>query len=251
MSSQSLKIYDPFYCDGRTKVLLRKLGYESVIHEKRDFYADVKKSKVPLHQVFMTNPPYSDDHKEKLFNYVCERYGVPFLLLLPSYVASKGYYRKIVQCYSDRFQFFYVVPNVAYEYDHPEGTGKPIPPFFSIWFCGLPRSMDIDIQSLSDTNTSTGIRITSSLNELEEWEIITTKNRMNPKQRKKYKNKMKRDIDQEIFESESSDVIVAHHDQTATNRITPHITKSKVQVQGRKKKSKHRDENGNRKKRRF
>ena len=34
----------------------------------------------------------------------------------------------------------YVLPPDSYEYQHPEGTGKGTPPFFSAWFLGGFRS---------------------------------------------------------------------------------------------------------------
>ena len=41
-TSSSLLVYDPFYCNGQTKVLFNRIGYKSIIHEKRDFYKDVE-----------------------------------------------------------------------------------------------------------------------------------------------------------------------------------------------------------------
>lgn len=34
-----------------------------------------------------------------------------------------------------------MLPPDSYEYQHPEGTGKGTPPFFSAWFLGGFRSM--------------------------------------------------------------------------------------------------------------
>lgn len=56
-------VYDPYYCDGRAGKLLRQFGFR-VKHEKRDFYDDVKNSKVPHHDILVTNPPFSDQHKK-------------------------------------------------------------------------------------------------------------------------------------------------------------------------------------------
>lgn len=66
-------IYDPFYCNGRTKVLLQSLGFTNVVHEKRDFYKDVEKNQLPNYHTFITNPPYSSDHKEKCVQFAIDR----------------------------------------------------------------------------------------------------------------------------------------------------------------------------------
>lgn len=245
LSNEKIKIYDPFYCDGRTKKLLNELGYKSVIHEKRDFYSDIKNKKIPLHHVFVTNPPYSDDHKRKVFDFVWDRKDIPYFLLMPSYVAGKEYYRKNLQTLSDHFQFIYVVPSSAYEYDHPEGTGKSTPPFFSIWFCGLPSDMNIDIETIR--NRFDDVRIATTLNELEEWKIITTKNRMNPKKRKKLKRKLERETNQ--FNNESQ--IIASSQVQSNGVCTKEHRPIQSKEKGKKTKSKHRDENGMRKKQRF
>lgn len=42
-------IYDPYYCNGQTKVLLSNLGFSKVKHEKRDFYQDIMMNNVPFH----------------------------------------------------------------------------------------------------------------------------------------------------------------------------------------------------------
>ncbi|CAJ1407549.1 unnamed protein product [Effrenium voratum] len=57
-----LRVYDPYYCSGRAKKLLKGLGFHPV-HRRRDFYADIAKDAVPDFHVLLTNPPYSGDHK--------------------------------------------------------------------------------------------------------------------------------------------------------------------------------------------
>lgn len=59
----NVTIYDPYYCDGRAGELLRQLGFQ-VEHQKRDFYKDIKEGKVPRHDILLTNPPFSDQHKK-------------------------------------------------------------------------------------------------------------------------------------------------------------------------------------------
>jgi hypothetical protein len=170
-------LYDPYYCNGKSKVLLESLGYENVVHERRDFYEDIRLNRVPRHDVFVTNPPYSDDHKIKCLEYCCSKLvgsasdhptkrTVPFFVLVPAYVASKAYYRSCLLKYGllgkggrcgtdsgDGGGVVYLVPNRtvsggsnsnsnqqgkdAYQYEHPEGTGHEVSPFASLWICGI------------------------------------------------------------------------------------------------------------------
>jgi hypothetical protein len=61
----------------------------------------------------------------------------PFALLLPVYVATKSYWKDFaLQQASAGKRVFYILPPDYYEYSHPEGTGKDIPPFYSAWFVG-------------------------------------------------------------------------------------------------------------------
>jgi hypothetical protein len=46
-----------FYCKGEVASLWRAAGYEKVVHECRDFYADVAAGTVPAYDVLVTNPP--------------------------------------------------------------------------------------------------------------------------------------------------------------------------------------------------
>jgi hypothetical protein len=58
-----IRIYDPYYCNGASACILRDLGYTPV-HEKRDFYEDIRRNEVPPHDILVTNPPYSDQNKQ-------------------------------------------------------------------------------------------------------------------------------------------------------------------------------------------
>jgi hypothetical protein len=94
------RIYDPYFCNGRTKKLLQDLGFPNVVHECRDFYHDMTNDTVPQHDTLVTNPPYSDQHKEKCLTFVLEQLrtkGRPFFVLMPNYVAAREYYRTLVE----------------------------------------------------------------------------------------------------------------------------------------------------------
>jgi hypothetical protein len=93
-----LCVYDPYYCRGAAATHLNYLGFEAAINVKRDFYKDITKDRVPEHDVVVTNPPYSGDHKTRLFAWLLEQHraackgGIksarPFMLLLPAWTTK-------------------------------------------------------------------------------------------------------------------------------------------------------------------
>jgi len=206
-------LYDPYFCTGRAATLLNKMFQQNhkesrpkirIQHEKRDFYQDLSQNTVPHHDIFITNPPYSGDHKERCLNFCVEQLkadGRPFFLLMPNYVATKDYLRKSVSkaCRgSKRIQLVYVIPSAKrpYEYDHPEGTGHETSPFASVWFCGLGYGSDEGpIQQVRDAFTGfhashsdgeTGSpKMATSLQELIRVGGVSGEKRKNPRQRKK------------------------------------------------------------------
>jgi len=130
-----LRIYDPFYCEGAMVQRMASLGFENVRNENVDFWQHVEEGDVPEFDVLVTNPPYSGDHKERVFEF-CLNSGKPWALLLPNYVATKQYYTASLAKQSMQHgrgggggggeqQPFYIVPQsgLQYQYTHPEGTG--------------------------------------------------------------------------------------------------------------------------------
>ena len=90
-----LIIYDPYYCAGATRLNFTELGFPNVINENKDFYEMVAKNKVPEHDVFVTNPPYSEEHVEKCVTFAAKnmtQFGRPYFMLVPSYVVCKPYF---------------------------------------------------------------------------------------------------------------------------------------------------------------
>ena len=266
-------IYDPFYCNGRTKVLLQSLGFTNVFHEKRDFYKDVEKDQLPNYHTFITNPPYSSDHKEKCVQFAIDRLrpknsqkkkkknhiSKPFFILMPNYVAVRNHFRSAIKSGDsgdDPNDILYVIPPIPYEYDHPEGTGKEVSPFQSIWFCGIPSSKVAAAKKsfgkmYGDSNIGVGNigssmgkpRLVSTLQELRQLNAVPIQKRKNLKQRLKAKKKM-----QQLSEGSQSQ----QRDRTEGTSVTRN--QSTIQ-QGKQKKrkgnSKYRNEDGVRKKKRF
>jgi hypothetical protein len=193
-------IYDPYYCDGRTKRILRSLGFDKVVHEKRDFYEDIREQKVPNHHTLVTNPPYSDDHKEKCLQFCVRQFReqqIAFFLLIPNYVAARNYYRKILGTAMD--DVAYLIPTSEYHYSHPEGTGHEQSPFSSLWFCCIGKHR---IQTMTREGSSCYRTVNDNTNDTKSWNdkrprfvasfdelvslgVISLQNRPNPRQRKK------------------------------------------------------------------
>jgi hypothetical protein len=236
-------IYDPYYCNGRTAILLRQLGFDKVAHAKRDFYKDVKNDKIPNHDTLITNPPFSESHKQKCIDFCITQFLTkerPFFLLMPNYVAAKQYFRQLLEENSFENDVAYLVPASPYEYDHPEGTGHESPPFASLWFCGVGRDA---IQRVKDMYKfrpeRNGPRLVTSLEELENLSVISTKKRSNPRQRKK-----RRAANNNHQNLNSS---AAFH-KTSTKLD---VSKLAVAAKKAKKSSRYRDGDGKRIKKRF
>ena len=94
LGKESPRIYDPYFCTGRVKEHLAKIGFpNNVYNENEDFYAKIEQNELPEYDILMTNPPYSLDHMERIVKF-CAEQDKPFLLLLPSYVCAKPYYEQ-------------------------------------------------------------------------------------------------------------------------------------------------------------
>lgn len=138
-----MKIYDPYFCDGGVIKKLSSLGYSNVYNRKEDCYEAWESTTEPQYDVFLTNPPYSDQHMDKLMRKVSSpSFGnKPWLLLMPQFVHKKDYYinsMKARQCNP-----FYIVPKKRYIYSPPRNfrekkasdVHKKSSPFISMWYC--------------------------------------------------------------------------------------------------------------------
>lgn len=89
-------IYDPYYCNGQTTKLFLTLGFDGIINRKRDFYKDIAQDNLPKNfQTLVTNPPYSDQHKEKCLDFAFaqlreHKKPVRMIILLLCYVFCVG-----------------------------------------------------------------------------------------------------------------------------------------------------------------
>ena len=138
-------IYDPYYCNGRVADHLEGLGYPNVYHKKEDCYAVWNDpGRYPTYDLFLTNPPYSDDHIERLMAHVTSTHfqqnKTPWLLLMPTFVHKKEYYQRLT-AHSGQAPL-YVVPHKRYIYAPPRkfrtktlsATHKKSSPFVTMWY---------------------------------------------------------------------------------------------------------------------
>eukprot|EP00551_Chaetoceros_affinis_P004774 CAMPEP_0203663750 /NCGR_PEP_ID=MMETSP0090-20130426/1276_1 /ASSEMBLY_ACC=CAM_ASM_001088 /TAXON_ID=426623 /ORGANISM="Chaetoceros affinis, Strain CCMP159" /LENGTH=658 /DNA_ID=CAMNT_0050526755 /DNA_START=149 /DNA_END=2128 /DNA_ORIENTATION=+ len=162
-TKDELSIYDPYYCNGSVVQHLKELGYTNVYNKKEDCYVTwshtTKETSTQEHQqvyptydIFMTNPPYSSDHVEKMIHHLTtdERTkGKPWCLLMPTYVHKKDYYKERVVSKKNsqkgderKVQPFYLVPKRRYVYLPPPNfrekklsdVHRKSSPFVSMWF---------------------------------------------------------------------------------------------------------------------
>jgi hypothetical protein len=98
---KNLLIYDPYFCAGSMKRHLGALGFENVHNERVDFYDVLARDALPLHDVVVTNPPYSQDHIERLLKFA-GGHDKPYLLLMPNFVCAKPYFVPLLTATSQR-----------------------------------------------------------------------------------------------------------------------------------------------------
>jgi hypothetical protein len=162
-----LRIYDPYYCDGTVIRNFVTLGFTNVYNRKEDCYTMWEKllttksvsndsTDNALHQfdVLITNPPYSENHIERLIQFVTSDYFIsnckPWFLLLPQWVHKKEYYMNAISKGSTKHhgsksivQPFYILPKKRYIYTPPPNfriptksdVHKKSSPFISMWYC--------------------------------------------------------------------------------------------------------------------
>ena len=140
---KDVKIYDPYFCNGAVIENLNALGFPCVYNKKEDCYGVWKSSTgYPEYDCFVTNPPYSMDHIEKLVEHITgpRMKGRPWFLLMPEWVHKKDYFLNKTK--SQQMEPFYLVPKKRYVYLPPKDyrvskksdTHKKSSPFNSMWY---------------------------------------------------------------------------------------------------------------------
>ena len=159
-SKSSLKIYDPYFCNGSVVKHLATLGYTNVYNQKEDCYAVWETQEEPPFDAFITNPPYSADHIDKLMTYITsKKFGSkPWLLLMPNWVHKKDYYENSTTKNEINTSYpFYLVPKKRYVYVPPpdfrekkaSDVHKKSSPFVSMWYVwgGTSQKNDVLMQA--------------------------------------------------------------------------------------------------------
>ena len=91
----------------------------------------------------MTNPPYSSDHVEKLFQFVSSNnVNKCFVLLLPSYFCQRKYFKE----FCEKTNLFFYCSFETIPLSRTKGGRKSDSirkdrknaPFISFWYCALP-----------------------------------------------------------------------------------------------------------------
>lgn len=210
--NKDLIIYDPYFCLGRMKALLQSLGYENVINENEDFYRNIQLRKVPVYDILITNPPFSGEHKIKLLNFL-KNSNKPSAILWPAYCSTKSYWKDFLLIHEDvkdiekkrprldntldnnqtTKEVVYLLPPNNYSYEHPEGTGKNKPPFYSSWsLFGFDNMKLIENALIDDAKIKAkkGGRICVILRNVQDLVSrgYVTEKRPNPRMRKKMKS---------------------------------------------------------------
>ena len=174
-----------------------------MINENRDFYQQIRSNCIPEHDVLITNPPYSGEHKSKLLQYLLGRKlsphgAIPFMLLLPAYTATKSYWKDFTEAQvAEAWKIQYYMPSSSYNFVHPEGTGKALPPFYSCWFIGTDYDISTSYRSKRDDQhdrTCCG-KVIDSVEAMAELGYVSLQKRGNPKQRNRKKKSKQHQMD--------------------------------------------------------
>lgn len=188
------------------KKKLTKLGFEHVINECRDFYADIENNTIPVHDVLITNPPYSKDHMQRIFRFCTHDNGDrPWLILVPSFVFTKNYYPEAI---GDAEPCF-LVPRVQYRYYPPAWAlaeakvrhaheGDWTSPFPTFWYihAGTDSATDRLREHALELQRGGGVVFAETVAELPQDarpDLAPPKKRTNPKARKR-RAKLKKEL---------------------------------------------------------
>jgi hypothetical protein len=141
LTPSTLRIWDPYFCDGKVKEHLHQLGFTNVRNENRDFYQRIQDHDLPDCDLLLTNPPYSDNHIDKLMQF-CKSQSQPYVLLMPNWVARKKDYALKGQPHfflSPVNAYMYIMPSWAEERQDHVGEDGQTRPYFSSWYIGGVR----------------------------------------------------------------------------------------------------------------
>lgn len=144
-TTDTLRLYDPYYCNGSVITHFEKLGFPLIYNKNEDCYAAQKAGCVPPFDVLVTNPAYSGDHIVRLLRFANEC-GKPYCLLMPNYVATKDYFTLALGPHAEELCYMYPTRRYVYwtpkglrtkEQNHSSALGTRTSPFVSFWYLHL------------------------------------------------------------------------------------------------------------------
>ena len=202
VSRAALRVYDPYYCDGAAERHLAALGFAGARNPAgEDFYETAAYraharglegdggggggggGAYESFDAFVTNPPYSEDHKERCLAFAFAS-RKPFALLLPAYVAEKAYFTAL----SERRRPFFLAPRGApYDYAHPHGAGHDHSHFATVWVldAGDAARTEAAFAALAAAPPSPRAALHRDVAALVAARVLRGAKRANPRQRKK------------------------------------------------------------------
>ena len=171
---------------------MKSLGFKNIINRNEDFWAVLRNCKLPAFDITITNPPYSDEDKERTIKFVVAS-GKPGFVLIPSYCANKSWFKRaccgatsgdggVGSSILSTSKVFVIRPASDYQFDI-EGKGHRTSPFHN-WFCfNVPFQKSVSAMANSGQNVTV-----CSVSELSKVGV-KFKKRLNPKQRAALKKK--------------------------------------------------------------
>lgn len=127
---KDMKIWSPFFGDGKQKEYFSDMGFD-IIHENEDFFKNNKGD------IIIDNPPFSK--KKQIFKRLKE-IDKPFILIIPSVMLCYKYFQEY---FSDELQI--IVPRTRIKFQHINSKNKNYtPPYASFFFCykiGLKKDL--------------------------------------------------------------------------------------------------------------
>lgn len=105
-------------------------------------------------------------------------------------MATKDYYRLAVlgSAAGPGGEPFYVVPEIKYPFDHPDGTGHADSPFSGVWYVQCGSHTEAVFEG-AKAEKKAGFSVLRCLDELGRTGVVRTERRLNPRQRKGMKKK--------------------------------------------------------------
>jgi hypothetical protein len=125
-----VRVYDPYYCHGGTKELLSVCGFkkEFIFNDPVNCYSAQREKSVPLHDILLSNPPYSGEHIRRALHYAVST-SKPWAFLLPSYVFLRPWFQEEIGGQN----ILYLAPHQRYSFLSNQGeTPEPHIPYVTM-----------------------------------------------------------------------------------------------------------------------